>query len=435
MILYRIKQITADLCRTCNKIVHYQRMVDYVVVCWECGRGACPDCYPSNISAGKNWRYLCEHCLDVIGKLRGFNALQETDLLKPKKGKKSNKETKEPANEDTNEHIEVNEDEDTEKEENPTKDDSCVFVSESTTDDGGENLEEENPNNEDPSNAFEEQIVRGFKKQSNKTDENKENGKDNPKVKEDGKEKEKNDAKKNKTCSYFLQGRCHWGMSGKKPRKDVPNVTKECPYTHPRVCSKLLLHGDGKHTRYGCNGTNCKKAHPKMCVTSMKNRRCGKTCQSGFHLKDTIFEDGISMQTMQKDVQIKYNTESSQQFPPLSQMQQRSRRQAQFGEACQETPLPNFNVPPPKTSIDSNFKCIDCPAEFKFKRDLRHHINNEHNENDSKKEDSFLDAVQKTIEKLLPKVLENILHQSPPNHPTGSNMQNMRWGLIPTSLN
>ena len=150
-------------------------MVDYAVVCWECGRGACPDCYPSNISACKNLRYLCEHCLDVIGKLRGFDALKETDLLKPKKGKKVTKENQEPDKEaDEDEEIEVDEIEDQEKsnEDNSTKNDSCVFSSESTTEEGGENSEEDDTNN-----AFQEPNVRGFKKQGNKTDGRKREGK------------------------------------------------------------------------------------------------------------------------------------------------------------------------------------------------------------------------------------------------------------------
>ena len=94
-----------------------------------------------------------------------------------------------------------------------------------------------------------------------------------------------------------------------------------------------------------------------------------------------------------------------------------------------------FNVPPPQVNIDNTFKCVDCPTEFKFRKDFRHHINNEHNEIESKKEDSFLETVQKTLEKLLPKVLENILQQNQHNHPTGSSRQNIRWGLIPTNLN
>ena len=69
MILYRIAQITTDICRSCTKMVHYSREEEYLVSCWECGRGACNECYPCDISGGKSWRYLCEPCIDTIGKL------------------------------------------------------------------------------------------------------------------------------------------------------------------------------------------------------------------------------------------------------------------------------------------------------------------------------------------------------------------------------
>ena len=283
MILYRINQITADLCRGCNKVVHYRREEDYAVTCWECGRGACPDCYPSLISVGKNWRFLCHHCLDTIGKLRGFEALQDTDFLKVKKSKKATKDADEAQKDDNEEEDEEVEDTAEPKEGDESPDDSCVFVTDVATQDDGENREE------NPNHAFVEQPTRGFKAKNNK-----------PATTEPEKSKQKD-----KTCNFFLQGRCHWGMSGRKPRKNLPDSPKECPYAHPRVCTKLLHHGDGKHTSYGCDGKSCKKAHPKMCVSSMKSRVCGKSCKNGFHLKGTTFDDKVPLQSMSKKRSIK----------------------------------------------------------------------------------------------------------------------------------
>ena len=72
MIIWRIFQITAEQCGSCLKIVHLKRDEEYLVTCWECGKGACKDCYPHDLSGGKNWRYLCTGCLNTIGDLRGF---------------------------------------------------------------------------------------------------------------------------------------------------------------------------------------------------------------------------------------------------------------------------------------------------------------------------------------------------------------------------
>ena len=162
MILYRINQITADLCRSCNKVVHYRREEDYAVTCWECGRGACPDCYPSPISVGKNWRFLCHHCQDTIGKLRGFEALQDKDFLKVKKSKKANKGTDEPQQDDDEEEgVEVEEHSEP-KEGERSPDDSCIFVTNVATQNAGEK------HDENPNHAFVEQPTRGFKAKSKK---------------------------------------------------------------------------------------------------------------------------------------------------------------------------------------------------------------------------------------------------------------------------
>ena len=87
MMIWRIFQITAEQCRSCMKLVHLKRDDDYLVTCWECGKGACKDCYPT--AMGKNWKYLCTFCMDTIGNLRGFKALKpDVDLLKVKTKRK-----------------------------------------------------------------------------------------------------------------------------------------------------------------------------------------------------------------------------------------------------------------------------------------------------------------------------------------------------------
>ena len=75
------------------------------------------------------------------------------------------------------------------------QDESCVFLTDITSE---HDHEEENA---DPKEAFVEPVQRGFKSKN----------KDNA--------NQKDASKKDKTCSFFLQGRCMWGMSGKKPLK------------------------------------------------------------------------------------------------------------------------------------------------------------------------------------------------------------------------
>ena len=84
-----------------------------------------------------------------------------------------------------------------EKDEEGEVDNSCIFVNDTVSQETGEN------HDENPNQAFVEQSTRGFKIKSNKMV---------------NKDEEKTKVKE-KTCNFFLQGRCHWGMSGKKPRK------------------------------------------------------------------------------------------------------------------------------------------------------------------------------------------------------------------------
>ena len=173
------------------------------------------------------------------------------------------------------------------------KDDSCVFT------DGAEDVTEEE--NYDPQNAFVMPVER--------------RGYLGNKSKATG-EKHK---EKGKTCSHFLRGICRWGMSGRRPVKgggDRAETSSECQYEHPRVCSKLLNHGDGKNTRWGCDGSSCNKSHPKMCTTSMNSRKCWKRCEKGWHVKGTKFEDGdIPVEKVQQNVQNTPNIENSQEYP------------------------------------------------------------------------------------------------------------------------
>ena len=99
MMIWRINQITAEQCKSCHKVVHMKREEEFLVSCWECGKGACKDCYTTDM--GKNWKYLCTLCMDAIGNLRGFQALKpDIDLLKVKSKKKEKGKIRQPAEEE-----------------------------------------------------------------------------------------------------------------------------------------------------------------------------------------------------------------------------------------------------------------------------------------------------------------------------------------------
>ena len=171
-----------------------------------------------------------------------------------------------------------------------------------------------------------------------------------------------------------------------------------------------------------------------MCVSSMKNRSCGKTCKNGFHLKGTSFQEKISVQPMLKTLQQEYRIESTHEFPPVSQVQIRTNGQQQNKEAHGNVTQANLNVPPPSYE----FKCTDCSAAFKYRSELKNHIRADHTSNDVHNEATFLDAIQKALDKMLPRFIESAMvtmqNRLQPNQ-TGNNMQSMRWGLIPASLN
>ena len=205
MMIWRIFQITAEQCGSCHQVVHLKREEEYLVSCWECGKGGCKDCYAT--AMGKNWKYLCTFCMDTIGNLRGFQALNaDVDLLKVKPKRKEKKKDSNIA--------EVMLVDDAEE---PTgeKDDSCIFTNDA--EEAAEEDETEEGEMDDPQNAFVMPVVRrGYLgEKSNDTGENNK-GKD-------------------KTCSHFLRGRCRWGMSGRRPIKSGGNrveTSESCQYEH-----------------------------------------------------------------------------------------------------------------------------------------------------------------------------------------------------------
>jgi hypothetical protein len=90
-------------------------------------------------------------------------------------------------------------------------------------------------------------------------------------------------------CRFFRKGHCKYGFLGKFPR----DGRQECPFSHPKPCSKLLDYGTDSTSSKGCgNRRKCGDMHPKMCKESMENKTCsrmkdGGRCDQGYHVRGT----------------------------------------------------------------------------------------------------------------------------------------------------
>ena len=79
--------------------------------------------------------------------------------------------------------------------------------------------------------------------------------------------------KNTKRCRFYINGNCRL-------------TRNECPFLHPKPCSKLMMYGT--HKERGCNlGKTCDYLHPKMCPLSISKQECfNKECQLK-HIKGT----------------------------------------------------------------------------------------------------------------------------------------------------
>ena len=97
-------------------------------------------------------------------------------------------------------------------------------------------------------------------------------------------------------CTFYKQGRCKHGISGKKDGV--------CNYAHPKKCKKFVTNGNRRQR--GCtNGSACQFLHPKVCIGSLRNRLCTKEDCTLLHIKGTKKAAPIS------------GTNNSQQSAPL----------------------------------------------------------------------------------------------------------------------
>ena len=79
-------------------------------------------------------------------------------------------------------------------------------------------------------------------------------------------------------CRFYKQGRCKFGISGRKEGL--------CPFSHPKSCKKFLE--NGTRGPRGCNkGNQCEYLHPLMCYRSIKEKICLKSDCKYLHIKGT----------------------------------------------------------------------------------------------------------------------------------------------------
>ena len=189
-----------------------------------------------------------------------------------------------------------------------------------------------------------------------------------------------------------------------------------------------------------------------MCSKSMNTKECFKSCNKGWHIKGTKFNEGpLQMQNVQQSILNPLNMKSTYEFPTLQQMQNKTFVQSHYEHSHEQPPqMQGTRVPPPQrsgsgqagTNITAKnqergwtFKCQDCPAMFENKNKLSHHFKTAHANNEalnkSMNHEDFLEAVSKSLEKLLPKTLETILLRLNQNQiQTGPDMQQVGWGLV-----
>ena len=81
-------------------------------------------------------------------------------------------------------------------------------------------------------------------------------------------------------CKHYKNARCKYGISGKKDGEGV------CPYSHPKLCKKLIEHGN-RGPRGCTKGETCELFHPKMCHRSLRDRTCINPSFKFMHVKGT----------------------------------------------------------------------------------------------------------------------------------------------------
>ena len=254
MIWHQLTKLMPQVCLPCRGTIYSLRPGEEAnVVCRRCKKGACPSCYPQGEEQGlearevlMKYKYLCDECDEEVEKHTGINRLEPEDFRKEKAKKKAPTETANLTEDDPEEEEKEDDDD------NPPPQDQIEEI----------NLED------DETFAAAQSQAQGKKLDKQTTNKGKPDKKDDP------------TDKSKITCPHLMKGRCFFGISGRKHH----DAKTQCPFKHPRVCDRLLRHGD--KGAQGCKESRntCNKLHPKICPNSMEGVCLVVGCKQGLHV-------------------------------------------------------------------------------------------------------------------------------------------------------
>ena len=235
MILRIIKNLTPTPCSTCTKMFHYLVGEEPKVRCTMCTRPACGECHPQR---HPHLHYLCTQCTPMV--------VHQSRFPDDAYSKRREAVVVVPATQGTQADA------------NP----AAPVIQEIR--EAEEDMDEEE--------------IERMEEERRRKRENEEGGRERVE------EVQRRSKEEDKICRLFKYGgKCPHGMNGKKEHRG----RKECGYTHPKVCSRLLSHGD--RGVQGCDGKECGKYHPKLCYSSTTTKRCTRERCSYWHCEGTSY--------------------------------------------------------------------------------------------------------------------------------------------------
>ena len=349
LILSRLTALAPEICRSCTKTFYYEVQDLPAMTCGWCHKGACPNCYPTNMGQGRSVYYLCSenNCEEKVTSMMGEKALDpKLHLLnKPK----VTKATKRKAHDEScvltkdGEVVVVEEEGDDDEEEEEVEEEV-----------GGAPEEGDQPGGEETDTATQVEGQEGTGGDATPQVAGQEGpgGEAAPRLEDQeftnprqrrgflgGKGEPKD-----KPCRYLARGYCHYSLSGRKPYKGK----EQCPFVHPKTCPKLL--NNGSKGKFGCDKAKCDNFHPKMCPDSENLKQCLRDCRKGYHVRN----NSKAMQVARKEEESKRRVQEEKM---RKEQEERKNRRMQFqagrlaeGPAAArglDGQRPDFSRPPP----------------------------------------------------------------------------------------
>ena len=189
----------------------------------------------------------------------------------------------------------------------------------------------------------------------------------------ESKDSDSDSDKQQKMCSYFKQGTCRYGASGRSGGV--------CKFIHRKVCTPYRLYGE---SRKGCKKKEeCEFWHPPLCYKSVNDRECLNERCRFWHLKGTVREQANlqseSNQNYEGQTSYHTNRANAQQYARPMQQQYNPQRYSNTPVAnYQGPPMNNYQGPPVNNYQGppvNNYQ--GQPVNGGFLGQMREHINKE----------------------------------------------------------